>query len=44
MLRQISEHADGRSVAVKVMLKSLVPEHRAMRELHLMQNLAEEEG
>ena len=38
------KHADGRSVAVKVMLKSVAPEHRAMRELHLMQNLAEEEG
>eukprot|EP00935_MAST-01C_sp_MAST-1C-sp1_P001411 g1411.t1 len=37
-------HADGREVAVKVMDKTVVPEHRARRELQLMQELAEGEG
>jgi hypothetical protein len=31
------KHADGRAVAVKVMLKEAVPEHRARREMQLLQ-------
>jgi serine/threonine protein kinase/ankyrin repeat protein len=37
-------HADGRDVAVKVMLKEVVPEHRARREMKLLQDLAESTG
>jgi TPR repeat protein len=37
-------HADGRAVAVKVMLKEAVPEHRARREMQLLQGLAESTG
>jgi serine/threonine protein kinase len=37
-------HADGREVAVKVMLQSAVPEHRARREMLLLQELAESTG
>jgi serine/threonine protein kinase len=37
-------HADGRTVAVKVMQKDAVPEHRARREMKLLQNLAESIG
>eukprot|EP00935_MAST-01C_sp_MAST-1C-sp1_P000261 g261.t1 len=38
------KHADGRDVAVKVMLRSVVPQHRARREMRLMQTLAESGG
>jgi hypothetical protein len=38
------KHADGRTVAVKVMQKDVVPEHRARREMELLQNLAESTG
>jgi hypothetical protein len=37
-------HHDGREVAVKVMKKGVVPEHRAEREMQLLQTLAEGEG
>jgi serine/threonine protein kinase len=37
-------HSDGREVAVKVMKKAVVPEHRARREMQLLQELAEGTG
>jgi serine/threonine protein kinase len=37
-------HSDGRDVAVKVMNKEEVPEHRARREMQLLQELAEGTG
>jgi hypothetical protein len=37
-------HHDGREVAVKVMMKGVVPEHRAEREMQLLQTIAEGEG
>jgi TPR repeat protein len=37
-------HSDGREVAVKVMNKEGVPEHRARREMQLLQELAEGTG